>query len=729
LKNTPIARIALDVPLPGLFDYLAPGITAADIGCRVVVPFGRRTLAGVLVELASTSEHDLAALKQLSAVLPDMPALPPDILALCRFCARYYQHPLGPSIFTGLPVLLRRVSEFVEARPAGWQLTEAGREALPLQVSRRAKVQMALLALLQTQQCVAESELATLGTAARKALLGWAQQQWVERRLLDVAAPVLCESVKPALNAQQQAALTAIVGQLQGFNVWLLHGITGSGKTEVYLQSIAAALQQGRQVLVLVPEINLTPQLIQRFRQRFPGLPIVSLHSGLNDTERATHWLASQRGDVSIVLGTRLAVFTPMPRLGLIVVDEEHDGSFKQQDGLRYSARDVAIYRARQQQIPIILGSATPSLETYHHATSSRYRLLKLDQRANDAALPQVRCIDTRRAALVDGLAPQLLSALEQRLQRGEQSLVFINRRGYAPVLFCGDCGWAAACQRCSARMVVHLRERRLRCHHCGADEAIPIACPDCGNLDIKPLGQGTQRLETALAERFPDARILRIDRDSTRRKDAWDEIYRKVHNGEADILVGTQMLAKGHDFPDLSLVCVLNADSGLYSSDYRASERLFSMLVQVAGRAGRGQLAGEVLIQTQFPEHPLYQSVMRHDFDGYAQALLQERRDAGFPPFIYQALLRAEAPMLAQAEQFLRRAAQLAFDLAAPVSIFDPVAASLQRLAGKERAQLLVQHHHRGVLQAFLGHWLDALRALNERNVRWSLDVDPTEV
>lgn len=729
MENTPIARVALDVPLPGLFDYLAPGITAADIGCRVVVPFGRRTLAGVLLEVASSSEHDLGALKQLGAVLRDMPALPPDILALCRFCSAYYQHPLGPSIFTGLPVLLRRVSEFVEARPAGWQLTETGREALPSQVSCRAKVQMALLALLQAQPCVAESELATLGAAARKALQGWAQQQWVERRLLDLAAPALCESAKPALNAQQQAALTAIVGQLQGFNVWLLHGITGSGKTEVYLQSIAAVLQQGRQVLVLVPEINLTPQLIQRFRQRFPGLPIVSLHSGLNDTERATHWLASQRGDVAIVLGTRLAVFTPMPRLGLIVVDEEHDGSFKQQDGLRYSARDVAIYRARQQQIPILLGSATPSLETYHHATSGRYRLLKLDQRANDAALPQVRCIDTRRAALVDGLAPQLLSALEQRLQRGEQSLVFINRRGYAPVLFCGDCGWAAACQRCSARMVVHLRERRLRCHHCGADEAIPISCPDCGNVDIKPLGQGTQRLETALAERFPDARILRIDRDSTRRKDAWDEIYRKVHNGEADILVGTQMLAKGHDFPDLSLVCVLNADSGLYSSDYRASERLFSMLVQVAGRAGRGQLAGEVLIQTQFPEHPLYQSVMRHDFDGYADTLLQERRDAGFPPFIYQALLRAEAPTLAQAEQFLRRAAQQAFDLEAPVSIFDPVAASLQRLAGKERAQLLVQYHHRGVLQVFLGHWLDALRALNERNLRWSLDVDPTEV
>lgn len=729
MENIPIARVALDVPLPSLFDYLAPGLSAADIGRRVVVPFGRRTMTAIVMELVEQSEHDPAALKSLLQVLHDMPPLPADILALCCFCASYYQHPLGPSVFTGLPVLLRRTAQFDESRPAGWQLTELGRQQLPAQVSNRAKVQMALLALLQSHDCVPEQEVFALGSAARKALQAWAGSLWVERQLLALAALPFSEAPKLALNAQQQIAVERITGQLQGFGVWLLHGITGSGKTEVYLQSISAVLQQGKQVLVLVPEINLTPQLIQRFRQRFPALPIVSLHSGLNDTERATHWLAAQRGDVSIVLGTRLAVFTPMPHLGLIVVDEEHDGSFKQQDGLRYSARDVAIYRARQQQIPIVLGSATPSLESYHHATSGRYRLLKLDQRANDAALPQVRCIDTRRAALKDGLAPQLLTALQQRLDRGEQSLVFINRRGYAPVLFCGDCGWAAACQRCSARMVVHLRERRLRCHHCGADEPIPVACPDCGNQDIKPLGQGTQRLEASLAEHFPAARILRIDRDSTRRKDAWHEIYHKVHSGEADILVGTQMLAKGHDFPDLSLVCVLNADSGLYSSDYRASERLFSMLVQVSGRAGRGALAGEVLVQTQFPDHELYRAVICHDFDGYAATLLQERQQAGFPPFLYQAVLRAEAPVLAQAEQFLRKAAQLAIELDAPVSIFDPVAASLQRLAGKERAQLLVQHRNRGVLQVFLSHWMDALRALGERNVRWALDVDPYEV
>ena len=429
------------------------------------------------------------------------------------------------------------------------------------------------------------------------------------------------------------------------------------------------------------------------------------------------------------MLGTRLAVFTPLPALGMIVVDEEHDGSFKQQDGLRYSARDVAIYRARQQQVPIVLGSATPSLESYHHALTGRYRLLRLDVRANAAALPTVRSIDTRRLYLQDGLSPQVIAALQQRLDRGEQSLVFINRRGYAPVLFCGDCGWSAACLRCSARMVVHLRERRLRCHHCGAEQIIPVACPDCGNQDIKPLGQGTQRLETALAEALPGARILRIDRDTTRRKDAWSDIYAKVHRGEADILVGTQMLAKGHDFPALSLVCVLNADSGLFSSDYRAAERLFSMLVQVSGRAGRGRLAGEVLIQTQFPDHPLYLAVARHDFDGYARTLLAEREYAGFPPYIYQAVLRAEASELPMALAFLQRAAGLALDLGAPVSVFDPVAASMQRLAGKERAQLLVQHGNRTQLQAFLSCWVEQLRGLGERNVRWALDVDPLDV
>ena len=721
--------MALDVPLAGVFDYLAPELSEADIGRRVVVPFGRRTLAGIVLELVAQSELAAGALKRIGGVLDDMPPLPAQLLQLCHFCAGYYQHPVGQTIFTGLPVLLRRSQPFAEKRPYGWCLTAAGRLQLPAALPQRARLQRLLADALTTRACVPENELQALGGSARKTLRQWGAAGWVEQQLLTTQPPPLQQSPAPPLNPPQQAAVEAIGGGLDGFGVWLLHGITGSGKTEVYLQAIGSVLQRQCQVLVLVPEINLTPQLIERFRARFPGLPMVSLHSGLNDTERASHWLSAQRGDARIVLGTRLAVFTPLPALGMIVVDEEHDGSFKQQDGLRYSARDVAIYRARQQQVPIVLGSATPSLESYHHALTGRYRLLRLDVRANAAALPTVRSIDTRRLYLQDGLSPQVIAALQQRLDRGEQSLVFINRRGYAPVLFCGDCGWSAACLRCSARMVVHLRERRLRCHHCGAEQIIPVACPDCGNQDIKPLGQGTQRLETALAEALPGARILRIDRDTTRRKDAWSDIYAKVHRGEADILVGTQMLAKGHDFPALSLVCVLNADSGLFSSDYRAAERLFSMLVQVSGRAGRGRLAGEVLIQTQFPDHPLYLAVARHDFDGYARTLLAEREYAGFPPYIYQAVLRAEASELPMALAFLQRAAGLALDLGAPVSVFDPVAASMQRLAGKERAQLLVQHGNRAQLQAFLGCWVEQLRGLGERNVRWALDVDPLDV
>ena len=458
------------MPLAGLFDYLAPGLTAADIGCRVVVPFGRRTLAGIVIELCDQSGLPAAALKQvIGRIDDDMLPLAPQLLALCRFCATYYQHPFGQSLFTGLPALLRRSRPFVANRPAGWRLTAVGAACLPAALPARARLQQTLHSDLAGVDCVPEVSLLARGASARKLLNDWLAAGWVERLALTPAVVPLQQTAAPVLNEQQAAAVAQLTGELGSFGVWLLHGITGSGKTEVYLQLIAAVLQQQRQVLVLVPEINLTPQLIERFRCRFPGLEMVSLHSGLNDTERASHWLSAQRGEARIVLGTRLAVFTPLPALGLIVVDEEHDSSFKQQDGLRYSARDVAIYRARQQAVPVVLGSATPSLESYHHALGGRYRLLRLDQRANAAALPAVRCIDTRRLYLQDGLAPQLIGALQQRLERGEQSLVFINRRGYAPVLFCGDCGWAAACQRCSARMVVHLRERRLRCHHCGA--------------------------------------------------------------------------------------------------------------------------------------------------------------------------------------------------------------------------------------------------------------------
>jgi primosomal protein N' (replication factor Y) len=456
---------------------------------------------------------------------------------------------------------------------------------------------------------------------------------------------------------------------------------------------------------------------------------VVSLHSSLNDSERLHHWLLAQSGQARIVLGTRLSVFTPMPELGLIIVDEEHDSSFKQQDGLRYGARDMAVARAKQRNIPILLGSATPALESYHNALEGRYRLLRLTRRAaEEAQLPAIRCVDMRSEKPQDGLSATLLQALAENLAHGRQSLVFINRRGYAPVLMCNQCGWLAPCPRCTSRLVVHLRERRLRCHHCGHEERIPRACPGCGNPDLAPLGQGTQRLEDALAQHFPTARILRIDRDSTRRKHALREMLQEVHEERVDILVGTQILAKGHDFKRLTLVGALNVDGALYSADFRAAERLFAQLMQVAGRAGRAAEPGTVLIQTQFPDHPLFEALRHQDYEAFAKDQLAERKQAGFPPFCHQALLRAEATHLETALAFLRQAKKLAVPVADSITLYDPVPAPMARLAGRERAQLLVQADSRRALQPFLQHWNAALAELKARQVRWSLDVDPLD-
>ena len=554
---------------------------------------------------------------------------------------------------------------------------------------------------------------------------------WVE--LCAATAPPTCAATTntaagPALTAEQIIAVETVRNAGNGFAPWLLRGVTGSGKTEIYLQLIADTLARGGQALVLVPEINLTPQLDALVRARFPCATVVALHSGLNESERLQGWLAVQAGEAAIVLGTRLAIFTPLPKLGLIVVDEEHDASFKQMDGLRYSARDLALVRAKARAIPIVLGSATPALESFHNAATGNYRSLELTRPVN--AMPaDIDYIDTRNAQLIDGLSQELLKAIDTTVKRGEQSLVFINRRGYAPVLICRSCNWTANCERCSAKLVMHAAGRRLQCHHCGHHEAIPAACPVCGNHDLLPLGQGTQRIESALARTFPAARILRVDRDSTRRKHAWQQMRRQIHAQEVDILVGTQILAKGHDFPQLNLVGVINADSSLYSTDFRASERLFARLTQVAGRAGRGTTRGRVLIQTEFPQHPLYQALRRHDYPAYARELMAERKQAGFPPFVYQAVLRAEAPQLTLALDFLARAARVAIDISSAVTIYDPVPAGLVRLAGLERAQLTAQAKSRTALQKFLRAWHERLYAAGERKVRWALDVDPLEL
>ena len=532
-----------------------------------------------------------------------------------------------------------------------------------------------------------------------------------------------------AATPAQSAAIAAVRAGFGRFHPVLVAGITGSGKTEVYLRLIAHALELGRQALYLVPEIGLTPQLESRVRERFPEVSIVAAHSHLGEGARAAAWLAAQSGRARIVLGTRLAALSPMPELGLIVVDEEHDPSYKQHEGLRYSARDVAVRRAQLAAIPVVLGSATPSLETWANAAQGRYALVELRERAlAGARLPAVRMVDTRADRPVEGLTDALLRALRVRLARGEQSLVFLNRRGFSPVLFCRSCAWHSACARCSANLVLHLKAGELRCHHCGHRERVPARCPGCGSADLAPVGQGTQRIEETLAAALPGARIARVDRDSTSRQGAFAEVLEQVRAGKIDILVGTQMLAKGHDHPSLTLVGVVDSDCALYSADFRAAERLFSLLTQVAGRAGRAGEPGEVLVQTDFPAHPLYAAVAAHDYAAFAEAALAERRLAQFPPFAHLAMLRAESKHAGEATAFLRAAARLAKELGGKVEVFDPVPAPLERKAGFERAQLLVRAASRASLQPFLRRWKAALDDRPGRRVRWSLDVDPQE-
>jgi primosomal protein N' (replication factor Y) len=537
-------------------------------------------------------------------------------------------------------------------------------------------------------------------------------------------------AARPELTDEQAVAVNAI-DLAGGFSAALLHGVTGSGKTEVYLRLVERALAEGSQVLLLVPEINLTPQLEERVRARFPERTVVALHSELAEAARERNWRAASAGEAQIVLGTRLAIFTPMPKLGLIVVDEEHDASFKQQDGMRYSARDVAVFRAHQRGIPVLLGSATPSLESWANAGSGRYRLLELKERANPAAqLPAVNLVDTRKIVLQEGVADRLLAAIDERLQRGEQSLVFLNRRGYAPVLACPACGWVSRCKHCAANLVLHLADRRLRCHHCGFENRVPKACPTCGNQDIHPFGRGTQRLEAWIQERFPQARVLRVDRDAVKSRKQWEAVLERIHGGEADILVGTQMLAKGHDFPKLTLVGVLGADSALFAADWRAPERLFAQLMQVAGRAGRAELKGEVLIQTQYPDHPLFAALVAHDYPGFAASQLKEREQAGFPPYTFQAVLRAEAPLMADAIAFLNAAAaEAVLREHDQVMVYDPVPMKMARLANLERGQLVVESFSRPALQACLPCWREVIEKIKAPSrLRWHIEVDPLE-
>lgn len=722
-----IVRVALDVPLSTVFDYFLAENMTVVAGQRVVVPFGRKQVVGIVMALTDSSEFALERIKEVVQVLGDVPPLPAEMLKLLSFCSDYYHHPVGMTVMSALPARLRSSQPVILKQTYTYSLSDTG-QALDLeQLPKRKHVQLRILTALRAN-ALSAVQVKALSPSASATLKVLMEAGWVEASVVNTYSANFTFNARHELTTEQQSAVDT-VNQADGYGTYLLHGVTGSGKTEVYVHLLHQVLQRGGQVLLLVPEINLTPQLEYYFRSRFPDTELVSLHSGLNDSERLQSWLLAQSGHARIVLGTRLAVFTPLPNLSLIIVDEEHDASFKQQDGLRYSARDVAIFRANERGVPIVLGSATPSLESYYNARNGRYTLLKLSERASvQAKLPSVRCINISNALLPEGISSELLLALEERLRRSEQSLVFINRRGYSPVLMCTACGWISDCPNCAGKMVLHLKDRRLRCHHCGHQTRVPNGCPGCGNADLQPVGIGTQRIETVLQTHFPQARILRVDRDSTRNKGTWNAMRKQIQEEAVDILVGTQMLAKGHDFHNLTLVCVLNPDNALYSSDFRASEKLFAQLAQVAGRAGRGDKPGEVLIQTAFPDHPLFRALRLHDYDGWAATLLEEREQAGFPPFVYQAMLRAEGKIEAEVYEYMQRARSAAKDLAMTVEIYGVVPASMPRRANHIRLQLLVQSDTRKQLQQFLREWKVVLDSIPAKKLRCSLEVDPLE-
>lgn len=724
-------RIAVNVPLSdGLLTYshsdpLPPGT-------RVLVPFRNKTVVGMVWETDIAPDMDTARILSVRTAFSDEPLLPESWRDLLAFTSRYYHYPTGQAVFAALPQGLKetRAVEMPQP-PLFYALNEAGRAQTPppARFNKKAALWDALLSGEMTM-----AALKQVNAQAAKLIGDWAVQGWIETT--EAAKPVLrpyhgqASHSEFVLNANQQKASDAIQTVFGSFQPFLLYGITGSGKTEVYFDAMAKVLAQGRQVLFLLPEINLTPQLLKRVENRFADVPTAVLHSQMAAGRRTQDYLRAMLGQAKLVIGTRLAVFTPMDDVGLIVVDEEHDGSFKQDNELRYHARDLAVWRAKQGGCPIILGSATPSLESWHKAQSGAYRLLQLTERAHTAAqLPQVDILNVGRLKLDNGFSPQALQLLKQNFEAGGMSLVYLNRRGFAPALFCGDCGHTFGCPNCSAKMVLHQRARQLRCHHCDHREPIPYKCPDCGNQDLTAVGHGTQRVEETLRAFLPKAAVVRVDRDSTAHKNDWADLYRRIADNEIDILVGTQMLAKGHDFARLNLVIVLNADGSLYSADFRAPERLFAELMQVSGRAGRADKPGKVLIQTQLPEHPVFAAVKAQDYAVFAENELNERQMFAMPPFGFQTAVRADAPRVADAMEFLNAAKEtLAPLLPESVSQFGAAPMLMVRLAERERAQIFLESTSRQDLHRAVSLWVQVLQQNRDGKIRWSVDVDPQE-
>ncbi|MEJ2530968.1 MAG: primosomal protein N' [Halioglobus sp.] len=734
-----VLRLAIPSPLRRPFDYLPPegweasGIAALQPGVRVRVPFGRRVVTGYLLEVAGSSDVDPAALKRAQAILDPAPLLTPTLMALCLWSAAYYHHPAGEVLNAAFPKVLREGKPHRPPGTPGWRLTGRGR-GLPRGALARSPKQAAALALLQENGTVAAALFAERGISAA-VLRSLGDKGLAERcnvppaRSHSAAAPGL------ALNPEQAAAVDAVAATAGGFSCHLLEGVTGSGKTEVYLQLIAACLGRDEQALVLIPEIGLTPQTLARFERRFSA-NIAVLHSGLGDARRYRAWEAARDGTAQIVIGTRSAVFTPLCRPGLIVVDEEHDASYKQQDGFRYSARDVAIKRAQLENCPVVLGSATPSLESIANALAGRYRHHRLTRRAGQGEMPRIETLDIREQALRSGLAPALVEAVETTLRAGHQVLLFLNRRGYAPTLQCQDCGWLAGCDACDARLTVHRRQGRLRCHHCGASHRLPRQCPQCHGRALVTAGLGTEQSEEFLREHFKTWPVYRVDSDSMQSRDAMQELVEQINRGEPCILLGTQMLTKGHHFPAVALVAVIDTDAMLFSADFRGEERTAQLLTQVAGRAGRSGIPGRVILQTRYPDHPAMRAMLSATYAEQAAILLRGREAAGLPPAGQLVIVRSDCADAACGEQFLQELrAAVESRLPPGAALIGPLPSPMQRRAGKFRSQLLLTAHSRGAAQraaALLVHAADGMRAAHSRSwrdLKWTIDIDPLEV
>ena len=728
--SDPLLRIAIPTPLYRSFDYLPPsGTDCAQLqpGLRVRVPFGRRHVIGVLLAVTTDSDVPRSKLKPATAVIDRIPVIGDDVMVMVQWASAYYHCPIGEAMAAAMPVMLRRGESPDAAAVTIWQLSAAGRAIDPGSLTRAPR-QAAVMTYLMSQPNGVPREAIDAPASVLHAL---ADKGWIiASTRTNTVAPTAPVTESPhQLNPDQQQALDAIQANPAGFQPWLLEGVTGSGKTEVYLRVIEAVLARQQQVLVLVPEIGLTPQLVARFQRRFP-VPLALLHSGLNERERLAAWQQARSGAAPVVIGTRSAIFTPLARPGLLVVDEEHDASLKQQDGFRYSARDLAVWRARHLDIPIVLGSATPSLESLYNVAQGRYRHCTLPERTAGARLPAFKVLDIRHQPLEHGLSYPLLEVIREHLDRDGQVLLFLNRRGYAPTLMCHDCNWMAECRRCDARMTWHRADGRLHCHHCGSQRPVDTRCPQCGSEELHPVGQGTERVEQALMERFTDIERIRIDRDTTRRKGELDSLLSRARDGKRQLLLGTQMLAKGHHFPNVTLVAILDADHGLFSTDFRASERMAQLIIQVAGRAGRHERPGEVIIQTAHPDHPLLQLLVTRGYPAFAEAALAERQAAGLPPTTRIALLRAEAADARRPIEFLEQARQRISDSGmSDVEAWGPVPATMERRAGRYRAQLLLQATQHGRLQQLLNGLVRQLEGLKTaRRVRWSIDVDPAD-